>query len=95
MFYSGVPCGINGPISSMRVKNLRDGMEDYEYLALLEKLAGRKTVKEIVDTVAPNWRDASKDGRQFLAAREELARQILKGKKADAESRAATGQAGR
>jgi len=36
LFYPGVPCGIDGPISSMRVKNLRDGMEDYEYLALLE-----------------------------------------------------------
>ncbi|MHC4682563.1 MAG: hypothetical protein ACYTEK_28260 [Planctomycetota bacterium] len=30
----------------MRVKNLRDGMEDYEYFAILEKLAGRSAVKK-------------------------------------------------
>jgi len=86
LFYPGVPCGIDGPISSMRVKNLRDGMEDYEYLALLEKLAGRKAVKRIVDRVAPNWWDSSKDGGQFFAAREELAEQILELKKANVES---------
>ena len=45
LFFPGVPSGINGPISSMRVKNLRDGMEDYEYLALLERLAGREAAK--------------------------------------------------
>jgi len=67
------------------VKNLRDGMEDYEYLALLEELAGRKAVRRIVDMVAPNWWDCSKDWRQFLAAREELAEQILELKKAGVE----------
>ncbi|MFC1792252.1 glycoside hydrolase domain-containing protein [Planctomycetota bacterium] len=83
LFYPGAPCGIDGPVASMRVKNLRDGMEDYEYLAILEKLAGQKAVKEIVDTIAPNWWNFSRDGKQFLAAREKIAQQILKLKKAD------------
>jgi hypothetical protein len=68
----------------MRLKNLRDGMEDYEYFALLEKLAGRKAAKEIVDTVAPNWWPAvggSKAPGDFLAAREKLAKRILNLKK--------------
>ena len=78
LFYPGVPCGIDGPVASMRVKNLRDGMEDYEYLALLEQRAGAKAAKEIVDIVAPNWWNFSKDGRQFLAAREKLAKEILR-----------------
>ncbi|GAI47335.1 unnamed protein product, partial [marine sediment metagenome] len=30
----------------MRLKNLRDGMEDYEYLVILEKFAGKKAVKK-------------------------------------------------
>jgi hypothetical protein len=67
----------------MRVKNLRDGMEDYEYLALLEKLAGRKAVNEIVDMVAPNWWKFPRDGMRFVAAREKLAEQILRLKKVD------------
>ena len=81
LFYPGAPCGIDGPVCSMRLKNLRDGMEDYEYFALLEKLAGRKAAKEIVDTIAPNWWDFSKAPQDFLTARKKLAEQILRFKK--------------
>jgi len=77
LFYPGVPCGIDGPVASMRVKNLRDGMEDYEYFAILEKLTDKKTVKKLVDTIAPNWWNFSKDPNEFLAAREKIAQQIL------------------
>ncbi len=78
LFYPGTPCGIDGPVCSMRLKNLRDGMEDYEYFAILEKLAGREAAKKIVDTIAPNWWDFSKDPQDFLAARQKLAEQILR-----------------
>lgn len=77
LFYPGLPCGIDGPVVSMRMKNLRDGMEDYEYFAILEKLSDKKTVKKIVDTISPNWWDFSKDSKEFLAAREEIAEQII------------------
>jgi len=83
LFYPGAPCGIDGPVLSMRLKNLRDGMEDYEHFVILERLAGKKNVKEIVDTIAPNWWDFSKDPDRFHAAREKIAQQILKLKKAD------------
>ena len=78
LFYPGVPCGIDGPVSSMRLKNLRDGMEDYEYFAILERLAGKETVKKIVSIIAPNWWNFSKDPDEFLAAREKIAEQILR-----------------
>jgi hypothetical protein len=78
-----VPCGIDGPVISIRLKNLRDGMEDYEYFAILEKLAGKKTVKKIVDTISPNWWNFSKNPDEFLTAREKIAQQILKLKKAN------------
>ena len=78
LFYPGVPCGIDGPVTSMRLKNLRDGMEDYEYFAILEKLTDKKTVKKTIDTIAPNWWDFSKEPDEFLAAREKIAREILK-----------------
>jgi len=83
LFYPGSPCGIDGPIASMRMKNLRDGMEDYEYFVILEKLADKKTVKKIVDTIAPSWWNFSKDPNEFLAAREKLAQQILRLKEVD------------
>jgi hypothetical protein len=78
LFYPGVPCGIDGPVASMRVKNLRDGMEDYEYLALLERLAGKGAVKKIVDTIAPSWWGFSKDPDEILAARRKLAEEIVR-----------------
>jgi len=77
LFYPGTPCGIDGPVCSMRLKNLRDGMEDYEYFALLEKLAGKEAAQKIVDIIAPNWWEFSKDPNDFLAARQKLAEAIL------------------
>jgi hypothetical protein len=82
LFYPGVPCGIDGPVISMRLKNLRDGMEDYEYFAILERLTDKKTVKKIIDIIAPNWCDFSKDPDEFVTAREKIAQQIINLKKA-------------
>ena len=81
LFYPGLPCGIDGPVISMRMKNLRDGMEDYEYFVILERLTDKKTVKKIVDTISPNWWNFSKNPNEFFAAREKIARQIVNFKK--------------
>ncbi len=37
VFYPGAPLGIDGPVDSMRLPAMRDGMEDYEALRDLEK----------------------------------------------------------
>ncbi len=76
LFYPGVPCGIDGPVSSMRLKNLRDGMEDYEYFVLLEQAAGQKAVKELVDRIAPNWWDYCRQPDKLLEVRQEFAKRI-------------------
>ena len=34
--------GVSGPISSVRLANIRDGLEDYEYLWMLEERAGSR-----------------------------------------------------
>ena len=56
-------------------------MEDYEYFALLEQLAGREAVTKIVSMVAPNWWATAEDPKVILAAREMLANEIVKLKK--------------
>jgi hypothetical protein len=81
LFYPGVPCGIDGPIACMRLKNLRDGMEDYEYFALLEQRGGKQTVEKIVGRIAPNWWDYCRDPKALQAARRELAQEILRAAK--------------
>ena len=78
LLYPGIPCGIDGAISCMRFKNLRDGMEDYEYFVILEKLGGKNAVKKIVDSIAPNWWEFSKKPEDFIRAREMLAEEIVR-----------------
>lgn len=79
--YPGVPCGINGPVSSIRLKNLREAMEDYEYFHIYEKLAGRDAVLKIVSKIAPNWWATSTSPKEILLARETIAQEIMKLKK--------------
>ncbi len=76
LLYPGTPCGIDGPVASMRLKNLRDGLEDYEYLVLLEERVGVEAARAAVDQIAPNWRGFSRDPEEILAVRREIARQI-------------------
>jgi hypothetical protein len=64
----------------MRLKNLRDGMEDYEYFVLLEEASGREAARKIVDRIAPSWWGYSKDPAALLAARQELAEGIVRAK---------------
>lgn len=44
LLYPGKPIGHDGPVSSIRMEQAREGMEDYEYLALLQALADRSKV---------------------------------------------------
>lgn len=39
------------PIESIRLKPIREGMQDYEYLALLGKLEGRKSADSYTDQI--------------------------------------------
>ncbi len=48
LFYPGKDVGIDGPIACFRVKNLRQGSQDFEYLYLLEKMGKAKEAREIV-----------------------------------------------
>jgi hypothetical protein len=81
LLYPGIPCGIDGPISCIRLKALRDSMEDYEYLAILEKLSERKEVLKIVNSVAPEWWATTEDPEVIYSAREKIAGEIMKLKK--------------
>jgi len=72
LYYPGGEAGIDGPVPTMRLKALRDGMEDYEYLVLAGE-AGLEKAKAI----AASWTQWEADPAKLLAAREELAKIIL------------------
>lgn len=78
MFYPGSGAGIAGPIASLRLKSLRDGMEDYEYFVLLEQRGGKSAVDEIVRQAVPTWGSWNSDPDRLTDLRHRLAEEIVK-----------------
>ena len=77
LVYPGKDAGFEGPVASIRLKNIREGMEDYEYFSLLEKAAGRKAVEKEVLRITRSWWEWEKHPESLFAARESIARQII------------------
>lgn len=81
LFYPGrLPSGervSDGPVASLRLLVLRDGFEDLEYLALLEKEAGREAADELAGRVARDLTHFSKDPAELERVREEIAAKIV------------------
>jgi hypothetical protein len=76
LFYPGGDAGIDGPVSSMRLKALRDGLEDYEYLVLAGQAGAEKAA-----AIAASWTKWETDPAKVAEARDDLARLILERKK--------------
>ncbi len=76
LFYPGTDAGFDGPVVSMRLKQIREGMEDYEYLHLLAQKAGRDKATAFARRIGRTWRDWEKDPAKLMAVRAELANAI-------------------
>lgn len=77
LFYPGREAGIDGPIASIRLKNLRDGLEDYEYFAILESLGGTDAVDQAVRSAVPTWGSCDLSSNALPDLRQQLAEAIL------------------
>jgi len=75
--YTG-QANVDGPVSSMRLALLREGMEELELLGLLRELGGQTVADEIVASICRDIRDFSRDPNEIAAARSEIIREILK-----------------
>jgi MYXO-CTERM domain-containing protein len=82
LFYPGTPAKIGGsteiPVESLRMKGIRDGMEDYELLALAKKLGFEAEAKAIAKGVYPVTYQATTSPAALDSARHDLAAMILK-----------------
>jgi hypothetical protein len=76
LFYPGADASIEGPVASMRLKALRDGLEDYEYLVLAGEAGAAQAA-----SIAKSWTQWETNPAKIAAAREELAKVILERKK--------------
>ncbi|MEI6916415.1 MAG: DUF4091 domain-containing protein, partial [Armatimonadota bacterium] len=73
LLYPGRKVGHYGPLPSLRLKLIRQGMQDYEYLKLAEAKAGKARVKKIVDSQSEDWKVYQKDPSKLDAAKRQLA----------------------
>jgi uncharacterized protein (TIGR03437 family) len=76
LVYPGYQVGIDGVAPSMRLKWLRDGIEDYEYVQAL-KLAGHGAeALQLAYSIAPDWRGWTRDVDQLFSVRYQLGEEI-------------------
>ena len=54
LLYPGKPVGIVGPVASVRLAIIRDGIEDFDYLCLAEELLGPRAAQGYVRRLAKN-----------------------------------------
>ena len=76
LVYPGEPVGIQGVAPSMRLKWIRDGVEDYEYVALLKKAGYGDWALQIARRVAPDWTNWTRDPGALESARHELGQRL-------------------
>jgi hypothetical protein len=77
LLYPGIDAGVQGFISSIRLKEIREGLEDYEYLRILTQRRSRLAAEKVVRKIARTWHNWDTDATHLMEAREEIARSIL------------------
>ncbi|MDM9381280.1 DUF4091 domain-containing protein [Chlorogloeopsis sp. ULAP01] len=76
LVYPGKQVGIEGVVPSMRLKWLREGVEDYEYIEILKKLARRDWALAVSRGVARDWKNWTRDPKVLESARHRLGEEI-------------------
>ena len=80
LLYPGRAVGYDGIVPSLRIKALRDGIEDFEYLAILERAGLADEARKVVLPLAESWFKWEKDPAAYRIARAKLADMIIRNK---------------
>lgn len=73
LLYPGKDAGLSGPAPSIRLKLIREALEDFEYLTLASQQGHKAQVDEIVAGLTRSFNDWSQDPEAYLAARAKVA----------------------
>jgi hypothetical protein len=76
LVYPGQQVGIQGVVGSMRLKWLRDGVDDYDYLQILKNLGKEDVAMKIARSVGPDWTHWTRDAAAIESARQQLGQAI-------------------
>jgi Domain of unknown function (DUF4091) len=82
LVYPARAAGYEGIVPSLRLKALRDSIEDYEYLAIMERLGLADGAMNEVVPRAGSWTHWATDPAAFEKARTRLAEAIVNVRKA-------------
>ncbi len=78
LVYPGQELGIEGIVPSIRLKWIRDGVEDYEYIQTLKNLGREDIALSISRSIAYDWKNWTKEPQKLEEARQKLALEIEK-----------------
>ncbi len=87
LVYPARAVGYEGIAPSMRLKALRDGIEDYDLLVLAAQSGKDAESRRVVAELVRSWFDWDPDPAAYDAARERLARLVLSATPKDSEER--------
>lgn len=76
LVYPGKQVGVKGVVASMRMKWLRDGVEDYDYVQILKELGKGDEALAIARSVGPDWTNWTRDANAIESARKKLGEMI-------------------
>lgn len=68
----GPPVGEEGPVGSLRLKCVTDGIDDFDYLTLAAEKLGTETAKEYVSRLSNSFTDYTLDAEELYEVRREL-----------------------
>ena len=76
LVYPGAKMGVPGVVASMRLKQVRQGIQDYEYVEILKKRGAGDWAMERIRKIAPDWKNWTRDPAALESVRRELGEKI-------------------
>lgn len=76
--YPGAYAGIDGPVGTIRLKNLTDGLDDYDYLTLAEEKFGSDWMQEKISRIMTSFTEYSTDYELLESVRCEIGEALAK-----------------
>jgi len=76
LFYPGSKVGLAQPVGSIRLECIRDGLEDFDYLTLLERKVGIAKTKDLIRRLVKGRTEYEHSPRRLLLVRREIGRML-------------------
>jgi hypothetical protein len=76
LVYPGEKAGVAGFVPSMRLKWIRDSVEDYEYIEILKRLNREEWAMDVVRAAATDWHTWTREFEVLQKARNTLGQEI-------------------